>query len=155
MLAMAAAIWSSGGIAASTTQTIQASGDSVWQIVTERPASIQARTNLTGPSALVRLNKPALDTLLARAPAESALASTNAVVFSIPMADGTFARFRVADSPILAPELAAAFPDIRTYTGQGIDDPTATARFGWTDRGLPRDRAIWPGHVVCRPVHAR
>ena len=58
------------------------------------------------------------------------------MVFSIPKADGTFARFRVADSPILAPELAAAFPDFRTYTGQGIDDPTATARFGWTGAGF-------------------
>ena len=58
------------------------------------------------------------------------------MVFSIPKADGTFARFRVADSPILAPELAAAFPGFGTYTGQGIDDPTATARFGWTDLGF-------------------
>ena len=155
MLAMAAAIWSSSGIAASTTQTIQASGDSVWQTVAQRPASIQARTNLTGPSALVRLNKLALDTLLARAPAESELASTNAVVFSIPRADGTFARFRVAESPILAPELAAAFPEIRTYTGQGIDDPDRDRPIRMDRRRLPRNRAVWPGHAVCRPLHTR
>ena len=48
------------------------------------------------------------------------------------MPDGTFARFRVVESSMLAPELAAAFPDIRTYSGQGLDDPTATTRFGWT-----------------------
>jgi hypothetical protein len=136
MLAVAAAIWLSGGIAASTTQNIQASADNVWQTVAQRPSARQPRIAVTGPSALLRLNKPALDLLLARAPAESDLSSANAVVFSMPMADGSFARFRVADSPILAPELAAAFPELRTYIGQGIDDPTATTRFGWTAAGF-------------------
>ncbi|HEX8999407.1 MAG TPA: IPT/TIG domain-containing protein, partial [Blastocatellia bacterium] len=28
------------------------------------------------------------------------------------------------------------FPEIKSYAGQGIDDPTATMRFGWSQRGL-------------------
>ena len=37
---------------------------------------------------------------------------------------------------MLAPELAAAFPDFKTYRGMGLDDPTASTRFGWTDAGF-------------------
>ena len=48
------------------------------------------------------------------------------------MPDGTLARFRVEESPVLAPQVAAELPGVKTLSGQGIDDPTATARFDWT-----------------------
>jgi hypothetical protein len=40
---------------------------------------------------------------------------------------GGFRKFRLVESPVMEPELAARFPDIKTYRGQGVDDPAATA----------------------------
>src|SRR5688572_24486791 len=110
--------------------------DNVWQLVAGRPAGVPVRAALVGDFAIVRLNRPALEGRLNLAPPDRDLAAATPVVLSLPAADGSFGRFRVADSPILAPELAASFPEFRTYTGQGIDDPTATTRFGWTELGF-------------------
>ncbi len=57
-------------------------------------------------------------------------------VVSLPSPDGGFARFSVAESPIMEPGLAAKFPDIHTYSGQGIDDPAATVRFDVSNHGF-------------------
>jgi Metallo-peptidase family M12B Reprolysin-like len=55
---------------------------------------------------------------------------------AIPMPDGTVARFHIWESSVLAPELAAANPNIKTFTGQGIDDKTATIKVDWTEFGF-------------------
>jgi len=54
----------------------------------------------------------------------------------LPMPDGDFARFRIRESSLMTAELAADRPYIKSYLGQGIDDPTAVVRFSITPSGL-------------------
>lgn len=60
----------------------------------------------------------------------------NAAVLTLPKPDGTPARFQVWEASIQEPGLEARFPEIRTFAGQGIDDPYATIRLDLTPRGF-------------------
>lgn len=122
------------------------SGDALWTDADEKPmlaaasraADVNQRRNVV-PKAYrtVSLNRATLEKLLASAPNESAgpIESAN-VEITIPLPAGGFGRFLVQESPIMDRKLAAKFPQIKTYTGQGIDDPTATMRMDLTPRGL-------------------
>ena len=86
---------------------------------------------------LVALNVDALQAVLAAAPLEGTPAAAESeVVLALPLPEGGYGRFRIVQSPVMAPELAAKFPQITTYAGQGLDDPTATTRLDWTPAGF-------------------
>ena len=57
-------------------------------------------------------------------------------VITMPLPDGSMHRFRIVEAPVMAPALSKKFPDIRSYAGQGIDDPTATLRFDVSPKGF-------------------
>ena len=79
----------------------------------------------------------ALEDLLALAPAEGGAAALAApLILTLPYPDGSDQRFRVEESPIMETALARRFPEIRTFTVQGIDDPTASGRVSLTPLGF-------------------
>ncbi len=85
----------------------------------------------------VSVNSTQLKTFLWSLPSEKKLANRKqAPVIELPSPDGNTARFRVWESSIQEPALEAKFPEIRTFLGQGIDDPYATIRFDYTDFGF-------------------
>lgn len=85
----------------------------------------------------VTLDATSLAGLLQAAPAErSTAARQNPLVFVLPDPAGGFQRFAVVDSPVMEPGLAARHPEIKTYAGRGIDDPTASLRMSVTPLGL-------------------
>ena len=61
---------------------------------------------------------------------------SEAPVLELPMPYGGTAKFSVWESAIMEPGLADKFPSIKTYTGQGIDDPTATIKIDYTEAGF-------------------
>lgn len=58
------------------------------------------------------------------------------VVLSFPDDQGKFERFRIFEASVMDSELAARYPEIKSYAGQGIDDPTAIIRFSITPLGF-------------------
>src|SRR5687767_3332709 len=116
------------------------SPDRLWQDVaeTQLAASDPQRVLRPGAYRTLRLDTGALQARLRSAPRESAASATGAaLVVTLPLPQGGFARFRVEESPILEDALAAQFPEIRTYRGQGLGDGTAVVPFRWPPAGFP------------------
>jgi len=113
----------------------QASSQSYWS-----DTSLPFRTNqLINPSAYrgLQLNVQELETLVQDAPLASNVAARNSSkIISIPMPDGTTEHFSFSESVVMAPELQARYPFIRTYVGQGIENPTSILRFDITQKGF-------------------
>ena len=105
----------------------------------------------------VSLNEFAQRKLLSHAPIEfTSRARQTPVVMTLPMPNGTFPRFRIEESPVMEARLAAHAPDIRTYRGRGLDDPTATTRFDVTRAGFHAIVLSSKGTVIVEPAsHGR
>ena len=86
-------------------------------------------------SATFTLDQDALADVLEDAPVEGRR-SVRTLTISVPAPDGGFERFAVVESPVMEPGLAAAHPEIKTYTARGLDDPSATARLDLTPLGF-------------------
>lgn len=85
----------------------------------------------------VALHTPAMADFLRAAPMEgNAPVANSRAVIALPRPDGAFERFAFVESPIMEPGLAQRVPEIKTYLGQGIDNPSATVRFDLTPLGF-------------------
>src|SRR3989442_3882364 len=88
-----------------------------WHLTTLTAAQhARPALRLRGQVRAFTLQRRALKGVLALAP----------VVVSMPAPDGSFQRFTLAQSAIMAPGLARKHPKIKTYAGRGIDDRGAT-----------------------------
>ncbi|WP_255572887.1 reprolysin-like metallopeptidase [Hanstruepera marina] len=58
------------------------------------------------------------------------------VILSFPNSEGIMERFRIFEASNLHPDLQPRYPDIRSYAGQGIDDPSAIIRFSMSPMGF-------------------
>lgn len=115
------------------------STDKIWQEIDEslikRPEA--ERTAVPTQYKVYRVNKTELNSILKKAPPEfSGEAQFDDTVVTLPMPDGTFPRFKIQYSPIMEPELAAKYPELKTYIARGVDDPGQTARISMTPTGF-------------------
>jgi len=124
------------------------------QTAAARSASGAERVLSANRFRALTLDSASLAGLLQSAPAEaSAAARQTPLVIALPDPAGGFQRFRVVDSPVMEPALAARHPNIRTYAGRGIDDPTATLRLSVTPLGLQASVRSSRGSWYVEPVY--
>ncbi|WP_078062964.1 reprolysin-like metallopeptidase [Solirubrum puertoriconensis] len=104
--------------------------NALWQKV-PAPDALRATTP-TGQ--WYTLDATQLRSRLAQAPPETR--PQEAVPLELPYPDGTLHRFAITQVPVMAPALAARYPQIQAYAGRGIDEPAATVRLEWLATGL-------------------
>jgi uncharacterized protein (TIGR03437 family) len=109
----------------------------LWQDVPRSGLTSSQSESLTRlrASRTLRLNRTMLAQTLAAAPLE-ADGKVSATMLALPLPDGRMANFRLENSPVLPPTLAAKYPDIQTYRGVAADSVGATMRCDITPRGF-------------------
>lgn len=120
---------------------------------------VDAKTSLNvsaqKPQRSLKLNVEMLHAILSRAPQESLSSKqVEIITLDLPLPDAGFMRFNIEDSPIMEKALANRYPEIKTYRGQGVDDPTATARFDWTPSGFHAIILSTRGTILIQPASA-
>jgi Metallo-peptidase family M12B Reprolysin-like len=104
------------------------------------PANVVSRGPRSGVPDVgrtLRLNFSGLAATLGRAPQEREVAARDSgFELELPSANGGFSRFSIVETPLMEAPLAARYPMLKTYVGQGIDDPATTIRFDITHRGF-------------------
>ena len=132
--------FASSSIAARSEPSALATNDAsaLWRDVQESAIAARgARWIQPQKARTVILDYPALQARLTPAPMERTLAINDSrVTLSLPMPGGGFAEFAMVESPIMEAALAAKFPNIRTYAGKGLHDPSASLRLDVTPIGF-------------------
>jgi chitodextrinase len=128
LLSVALLIFSSVAIAQST--------GSFWNATTKKSDKIALDERIQLPENHVfELNLNGLRSSLNAAPKRTTSGQSQNIL-SLPTASGTMARFKVYENAIMEPELAARYPEIKSYIGIGIDNPTATVYFSVSPLGF-------------------
>ena len=113
-----------------------AQANKVWKTTVKNSESIMIanKQTLNSPR-LFALDVMALQQSLTNAPKRFNAGNTSVIVY-FPNAEGSLEKFSVQESSNMAPELAARYSEIKTYVGQGVDNPTSTIYFSLSPLGL-------------------
>ncbi|MDO8548906.1 MAG: M12 family metallo-peptidase, partial [Ignavibacteria bacterium] len=116
----------------------QTNTSSIWQDVNE--SSIidnQNRQIIPLEYRTLSLNITGLKNILDQAPLEfSPEAGTSRIIFELPLPNGGFALFNILESPIMEQNLAAEFPELKTYIGYALTEGIFNVRFDFTPMGF-------------------
>jgi chitodextrinase len=111
--------------------------NTLWISTTKKSDMIPLESRMILPeNQLFSLNLEGLRSVLENAPQRAATSRSSQVVLSIPNENGILERFRVYENSSFDPALAARFPEIKSYIGIGIDNPTSTAHFSVSPLGF-------------------
>ena len=125
--------------------------DGYWTATDQRPGGDRgANERRVEPRryAAFTLDRAGLRAALDRAPAEDAARDGGAVV-TVPAPNGDLIDFRVVEVAVMEQGLAARHPELTTYAGRAVADPTATIRLDLTPMGFHAsvrgdgNRAAW------------
>jgi hypothetical protein len=106
-----------------------------WSPASTLSSSQTIKNGKTAPSSfkVYELDVAGIKKVLQAAP-DRASRVRSEVIVTFPAPDGSFQNYKIVEASVFHPELAAKYPGIKSYAGQGIDDPTATIRFSICDQ---------------------
>ncbi|BCY27622.1 GEVED domain-containing protein [Flavobacterium okayamense] len=112
-------------------------GDSFWRTTSKKSnAKVVANKNVIGNPKLFELDIQKLQQKLVNLPERNSNLKTSKTIISFPNAEGKMENFQVWEQSNMDPDLAARYPEIKSYVGQGIENPSATIYFSISPLGI-------------------
>ncbi|MEG0926108.1 zinc-dependent metalloprotease [Chryseobacterium sp.] len=109
-------------------------GFSQWTRTELRSQKVKKSQEKLEFAGLYTLNTDQLKQALKNAPTR--FSNDKGVVVTLPVANGRLEKFQVWEFSNMAPELQAKFPDIKSYVGTALEDPTVYLRFSLSPTGF-------------------
>lgn len=116
----------------------QNNADKFWSPVNEAKIAQSGKRQIVPQKyTTFKLNGAGLKNKLFSAPHErTTRINQSGCIISLPLPDGSIQQFRIVESPIMEPALAAQFPDMKTFSVKGIDDVYANGKLDWNEFGF-------------------
>ena len=136
-----------------SSMAIAQNGNSLWKSST---ATTKAKTVIGARlphKKLYDLDLNALHELLAASPKRSLNGFKSNTLILLPNADGNFENFRVYENSVMEEELAANYPEIKSYVAVGVENPSTRVYFSFSPLGF-KSMTLYPGKaaVFIEPV---
>ncbi len=111
--------------------------DRLWTEGNRKTSSeiFENKTSINNPK-VYSLDINGLKIVLSRAPKRLAAGEKSEIIISFPNSEGKMENFKVRENSNFDPQLAAKFPDIKSFVGEGLDDPNSTVYFSVSPLGL-------------------
>ena len=102
---------------------------------------------------IFELDLPAMKKMLGTSPKRDNFNTTSNLIITLPNGEGKLENFKVYENSVMAPELAAKYPEIKSYMAIGIDNPSARAYFSYSPLGF-KSMTLYPDQsaVFIEPV---
>lgn len=114
------------------------SGKSIWKKTTKQNFSKEEKViRKTEPKQanFYQLDLMSLKASLLNAPSRSENKLSD-VIIEFPTINGANGSFRVMEASVMTPDFQAQHPELRSYVGQNVNNPSETIRFSVTPQGL-------------------
>ncbi|HSD13388.1 MAG TPA: GEVED domain-containing protein [Flavobacterium sp.] len=120
-----------------TSLSFAQNGRSFWKASSKKSNIVTTQRGATLPTKnLFDLDIDGLKTALLNSPQRGIQGGNSTVIVFFPNAEGQMERFRILEASNMEPGLAERYPEIKSYVGQGIDNPTSTIHFSISPLGL-------------------
>ncbi|WP_343662015.1 reprolysin-like metallopeptidase [Chryseobacterium mucoviscidosis] len=111
--------------------------DRLWSETSGKSATeiFENKLTINNPK-IYSLDINGLKNVLAKAPKRLAAGEKSEIIISFPNSEGKMENFKVRENSNFDPQLAAKYPDIKSYIGEGLGDSSSTVYFSVSPLGL-------------------
>jgi len=111
--------------------------DRLWSRGSKKSTSevFENKNNINNPK-IYSLDIEGLKNALVKAPKRLGTNVKSELIISFPNSEGRMENFKVSENSNFDPELAAKYPGIKSYVGQGLENPDSTIYFSVSPLGL-------------------